>query len=233
MAENYPATEKITHTYAISDHGELYLENINGSVDIAAWDKNEISLEAEKRSVDAETLQKIVIKIDATPDRLTIKTEHLRTGWFGSQAKGEVRYTLKVPTGINLPKIAAVNSNIAIHGVRGSMAVRNVNGGIQAEGIARRALIETVNGNVKAGIDELAPDQSLSAKTVNGSCKLIVPSNIAAYLQAETVNGHISCTLPIARDQSRHNKLQGRIGQSPTANIEIKTVNGDITLEAE
>lgn len=233
LAENYPATEKITHTYPISDHGELSLENVNGSVEIAAWDKNEILLEAEKRSVDAETLQKIVIQIDVTPDRLTIKTEHLKTSWLGFSAKGEVRYTLRVPTGIKLPKITAVNSNIVIRGVRGPMTVRNVNGGIQAQGVAAMASLETVNGNVTAGVDELDPSQSITAKSVNGSCKLTLPSSATVYIQAETVIGHISCTLPITHDQSRPNKLQGRSGQGPTAKIEVKTVNGNIAIDTE
>ena len=148
MAENYAASEKFAQTYPISSQGELLLENINGSIEIIAWDNSEISLEAEKRASNTDDLQQIIIHIEATPDRLSIKTEHLKTGWFGNRVRGEVRYTLKVPSNLKLSKIKTVNSNIVIHNVAGAVDATTVNGGIQADGLAAWTSLETVNGNI-------------------------------------------------------------------------------------
>lgn len=233
IAGNYAASEKFVQTYPISSQGELRLENINGSIEIIAWDNPEISLEAEKRAKTTEELQQIVIKIETTPDRLTIRTEHQRSGWFGNSTKGEVRYTLKVPAGLKLEKIRSVNSNITLQNVSGSVNASTVNGGIDASGLGAWTSLETVNGNIKARFDEIAPDQSIRAKTVNGSCKLVVPAKAAFSLQAETVNGHVSCSLPITLEKSSRTKVHGRTGPGPVATIEAKTVNGNITLATD
>jgi DUF4097 and DUF4098 domain-containing protein YvlB len=233
LADSYAASEKFAQTYPISSQGELRLENINGSIEIIAWDNNEISLEAEKRANTTEDLQKIVIKIESTPDRLSVKTEYAHTGWFGSSVKGEVRYTLKVPANLKLEKIRSVNSSIVIQNVTGPVNASTVNGGIQANGLGAWTNLETVNGNISCRFDEIAPDQSIRAKTVNGSCKLIVPTKAAISIQAETVNGHVSCSLPITLEKSSRTKIYGRTGPGKVATIEAKTVNGNISLATD
>jgi len=232
LAANYSASEKFSQTYPFSEKGELSLENINGTVEIIAWDKSGISVEAEKRAGDTDDLQKIIIHVDATPSRLAIKTEYQRTGWFGFSVKGEVRYTVKVPAGIALHKIETVNGQVTVSDVRGPVTASTVNGNINAEGLVAHTSLETVNGNISARFDEVASGQTISLKTVNGSCKLSLPSDAAAYVKAQTVNGGVNSKVPIKQDEARRNKLHGQIGQSPGANIEAESVNGNITLDA-
>jgi len=231
LAGNYAASEKFAHTYPISDHGELSLENVNGSVEIVAWDKPEISLEAEKRANNTDDLQLITLKIEASPDRLSIKTEHQKSGWFNFSIKGEVRYVLKVPAGLILRHIEAVNAQITIRGVRGLVTAETVNGSLHVEGLAANTHLETVNGGINASFDSVASDQTISIETVNGSCTLRLPSATDAYLKAETVNGGIKCDLPIKTDKTGRNKLHGQLGQSNDAKINIETVNGGITVQ--
>jgi hypothetical protein len=233
QAESYPASEKFVQTYPVSAQSELSLGNINGSIEIIAWDKNEISLEAEKRASDTEDLAKISIKVDATRDRVVVKTEHERTGWFGSQVKGVVRYKLHVPASINLRKIDSVNSNITISEVRGEVIASTVNGSIKIEEVAGSATLNTVNGNITAEVALTNEERTISANTVNGSCKFAVPSTIAASFRASTVNGHVDSSLPLANLKASRNKLEGRMGQGLEATIEASTVNGNIAFNSE
>lgn len=229
-ADSYPASEKFVQTYPVSAQAELSLSNVNGSIEIVAWDKNEISLEAEKRARTNDDLSKILIRVDATPEHVAISTEHLRTGWFGSEVRGSVHYTLHVPTGIALNKIHSVNSDITIRDVHGEVFAHTVNGNIRVNDIATSAELHTVNGNIEASITSSERERTISTKSVNGNCKLALPSNIAANVYASTVNGHVNCTLPLALVKTSRNKLEGRMGQGVEAKIEAKTVNGNIAF---
>jgi hypothetical protein len=40
--ETFSATEKFSQTYPLAATGTVQLSNINGTVDIVAWDKNEV-----------------------------------------------------------------------------------------------------------------------------------------------------------------------------------------------
>ena len=234
QAESLPASEKFAQTYPVSAQAELSLSNINGSIEIVAWDKNEIAIEAEKRAKTTEDLAKITIKINAASDRVSVKTEHERTGWFGSEVKGLVQYIVHVPASIRLEKIESVNSNISIHDVRGPVKASTVNGSIRVQDIEASAKLETVNGNIEAEVALTDQARKISVETVNGSCKLTLPATIAAEIKASTVNGHVDCTLPLAQMKSSRNKLEGHIGgQSNETKIEASTVNGNITFNSQ
>ena len=232
-AEDYPASEKFAQNYPVSAQAVLSLSNINGSIEIIAWDKNMIALETEKRARTAEDLPKILIKIDATTDHLTIETKHQKDGWFGRSVKGLVHYTLHVPAGIDLRKIESVNSNISISEVHGEVIASTVNGNIHITDVTAAAKLDTVNGNIEATVAQTAKERTISAQSVNGNCKLTLPADIAANLQASTVNGHIKCAFPLTPQQSSRTKLEGHVGQGLEATIEASTVNGNIAFNEQ
>jgi Putative adhesin len=234
-AETYPASETFTHSYPVSAQAELSLSNVNGSVEIVAWDKNEVALEAEKRCRTSEDLPKIQIEVDATSNRVVISTHYERTGWgwFGRSVSGAVHYKLRVPTGIALRKIDVVNSNITIRDVSGEVEASSVNGSIRATGLASSAHLKTVNGNIEVSLASATGNRTIHTKTVNGSCKLALPDAIAADVEASTVNGHVKCDFPINALTSTRTKLQGQIGQGKEASIEARSVNGNIAFNRQ
>ena len=67
-------TEKISHTYPFDANGAISVGNVNGTVEIVAWDRNEVSLEAEKSARNEEFLQRLQIVIEHSPSRLVVKT---------------------------------------------------------------------------------------------------------------------------------------------------------------
>src|SRR5260370_39455449 len=48
--DNAVVTEEFHHTYPLSASGRIELANINGAVHVAAWDQNEVKLDAVKRA---------------------------------------------------------------------------------------------------------------------------------------------------------------------------------------
>lgn len=234
-ADSFPASETFSQSYPVAAQAELSLHNINGSVEIVAWDKNEVSLEAEKRTRTSEDLPKIHIEVNASAQSIEISTHYERTGWgwFGSTVKGAVHYKLMVPASMKLQKIDVVNSNVTIHDVSGTVEAYSVNGTIRATGLSTGARLKTVNGNIEASFASTSTSPEIYAKTVNGSCKIALPEAASADLSASTVNGRVNCEFPIEAVRMSRTKLKGHIGQGKGASIEARSVNGNISVHRQ
>ncbi|HWA28938.1 MAG TPA: hypothetical protein VG734_25020 [Lacunisphaera sp.] len=229
-AASAKVTEKFSQTYPLDANGTIRVENVNGTVEIVAWDKAEVSLEAEKSARTEEGLQRMQIKIDATNRRLAVKTEMEKKWKFWDNMNAQVHYKLMVPAGVSLERIDVVNANIEVTDVKGDVNLSTVNGGVDARGLAGAGHFESVNGSLRVAYAALPASGNIGLETVNGSCKLLVPPGAAFDLSAETVNGHISCDFPITLQKSGRRELRGPVnGGGPRVSLE--SVNGGLSVE--
>jgi hypothetical protein len=222
-------TEKFAQTYPLDANGSIHLENVNGSVEIVAWDKNEVSLEAEKSARDQEGLARMHLRIDSTNRRLTIKTELEKKWRFWENMNAQVHYKLMVPAGVALDKIDVVNANITVTGVKGPVDLEAVNGGIEAEGLTGDGAFETVNGTIRVAYAALPASGRISLDTVNGTCKLTLPKDAAFDFEADTVNGRISCDFPITLQEAGKREMRGSVNGGG-ARIKLESVNGGLSV---
>lgn len=225
----YSESEKFSQTHPLTANGTFKLSNVNGSVDIVAWDKNEVQIEAVKRANSDTDLARIHIEVEASGDRVAVKTVHEKTGWFSTNVRGEVRYTVKVPVGATLEKIGCVNSTVTVTGVHGNVALATVNGGIKATDLGGDAQLDTVNGSIRAQFTTVSASQRIVADSVNGSCELSLPTDTNAHIALSTVNGSTSCDFPITIEKSSRHSLRGKIGAG-AATIKAGTVNGSVRI---
>lgn len=223
-------TEKFSQTYALNADGTLSLSNVNGSVEIVAWDKNEVRVDAEKIASDDDALARVSIEIDASADRLVIKTKHEKIGWkFWKGRTAEVRYKLRVPAGVSLKKIDVVNADVRVRGVQGYVDLDSVNGSIEAEGLAAGGRFDTVNGSIRATFAKISPSDRIVLDTVNGTCTAILPPDAAFTVKADSVNGRISCDYPITISKSGRRHLNGSVNGGG-AEIVLDSVNGSLSV---
>ena len=68
-------TEKFEQTYPFNQNGRISVSNVNGSIAIDVWDKNEVKLEYVKTADDREALADIIVRINAQPDYLSVETD--------------------------------------------------------------------------------------------------------------------------------------------------------------
>lgn len=226
-------TEKLQRTLPLAADGTLSLGNVNGSIEIVAWDRAEVAVDAEIRGKTKEDLARIKVEIDAQDTRIAIKTRYeKKPGFFGGNSpRGEVNYKVRVPAGANLRKIDSVNGSISVEGVRGAVDLDTVNGRIQAKGLAGDGRFATVNGSITADYDSAAATTKIALDTVNGSCTLRLPNDAGARLKASTVNGSVSCDFPIRIEKSGRHSLRGTIGTG-AAEISLESVNGGLRVES-
>lgn len=226
-------TEEFHQTYPLSASGRIELENINGPVQIKAWDRDEVTVDAIKRAGSKERLQEAKIQIDARKDSISIRTEypgHDHTFWNDRRDNpASVEYTLMVPRNARLSDINLVNGNLDVEGVNGEVHVSCVNGRLTARKLGGRAELSTVNGKLEASMDRLASPVEVSS--VNAAVQLTLPSDAKADLEASTVSGSISNDfgIPVSNHHWVGHELNGELGGGGPS-VRVSNVNGRIEI---
>lgn len=231
-ANDYPVKEPFTRSSAFSPTGTLVVDNINGSVTVRTWEKNEILIEGVKSAKTQEELERIELTMDVTESRahLKVKLPKRAGAWpFGGSVRAAVRFTITVPPNAVLQSVDTVNASVTIDGVRGPVHAETVNGSIDANDLGGDAHLETVNGAIHADFVRVARDQQLSFETVNGQIALRLPENAGFSLESSVVNGHVDCDFPLQLKHHSRRSLNGTVGAGG-ASVEAETVNGSIAI---
>jgi hypothetical protein len=231
-------TERFEQTYPLNANGRVSVSNVNGSITVEAWDRNEVRLEAVKTADTKEHLSEVQIKINARQDSFSVETDYgswrnNENGVWKNRNTGriDVQYRLQVPRGAVLDEVETVNGSVTISNMTNSTKASAVNGNVRAMNLRGTARISTVNGTTEADFDSLASSGQITLDTVNGKVLLTIPSDANATLRADTLNGNIynDFGLPVRKGEYVGRDLYGRIG-SGALNIKLSSVNGELSI---
>ena len=231
--------EEFRQTYPLSPNGRISLENLNGNVRIAAWDRGEVQVEAVKRAYRRERLNEAKIEVTATADAVRIKTVY--PDWdqtFTSDVKGRynnpavVDYTVTVPRNSRLESIDLINGSLDVDGVEGDVKASSVNGKLAARGLMGITRLSTVNGSLDATFSKLEESKPITVGSVNGNVLLVIPSDANAIVKAGTVHGGISNDfgLEVQHGDYVGHELYGQLGTGGPR-VRLENVNGRITIK--
>lgn len=230
-------TERFEQTYPLNANGKVSVSNINGSITVEAWDRNEVKLVAVKTAENREILADIQIQIESRPEFFRVETDldGLRqrdNRQNRNYGKLEVEYKLTVPRGAVLDQIEAVNGSVVVSNLTNFTKISAVNGSVKATNLSGAANLSTVNGTVEADYNSLQPGSRISLSTVNGSAFLIIPSDANATIKADSLNGNIvnDFGLPVRKGEYVGRNLYGRIG-SGDIRINLNSVNGELAVK--
>src|SRR4029079_8601103 len=100
-------TERIEKSFPLSTNGRVSVSNVNGSINVIAWERNEVKLVAVKHADTKEHLAGVDIKIDTRPDYFSVETDYGDDrGWktdsdrrWRNNNNVTVEYELTVPRG--------------------------------------------------------------------------------------------------------------------------------------
>jgi DUF4097 and DUF4098 domain-containing protein YvlB len=230
--------EEFHQTYPLADGGRVNLENINGSVRITAWDRNEVKVDAVKTAYTRERLQEAKIEVSANANSIYIKTDYPDFNQtFTDDRDGRrenpatVEYTLTVPRGARIDSIELINGGLEISGLTGDVKASLINGRLTARGLTGEAKLSTINGRLDATFDRLDASKPISLNSVNGGVSLTLPSDSNAELKADTVHGGINNDfgLPVRKGKYVGRNLAGKLGQGGPR-IRLSNVNGSISI---
>jgi len=228
-------TERFEQSYPLNANGRVSVSNINGSIVVDAWDRNEVKLEAVKIADSKETLSEVELKIESKPASFSVETNYDkwsdRNDWGRNNHRLEVQFHLTVPRGAVLDEIETVNGSVTVANFSNYTKISAVNGNVKAANLRGTANLSTVNGEVAADFDSLGSGSKIILSTVNGRVNLVIPSDSSVTLKADSVNGKITNDfgLPVHKGQYVGRDLYGKMGDGDVQ-IKLNSVNGPLTV---
>ncbi len=223
----FAISKEFNQSYPLQPGGSLELQNVNGTVEVQGWDRNEIEVHAVKTAKQKESdLERVSIEVDARPDAISIATRYPQN----EGVEVAVDYTIHVPHGARLEHIGTVNGALRIAGVDNVEDLHTVNGNIEIFEAGGNVHAHTTNGNVHLELARLPDKAGATAETTNGSLVLAVPAAMQADVEARCLNGNFSSELPITMESTqRPREMHGKLGRGG-APIHLRTVNGGIRV---
>jgi DUF4097 and DUF4098 domain-containing protein YvlB len=222
-----PRTE-FRQLYSLGPNGRVTVQNLYGNVCITAWDREDVLVEAVKRSSDPRRLEDARVVVEPSSGSLAIRTLYAGAD---AQHPPKVEYHITVPRSARLDEVKLGNGGLVISGVTGSVKASSVNGNIRAEKLEGRAELSTINGQVEADFDRIDGAEAISLSSVNGPIRLFLPCGARANLSARNVSGGIDSDFghPSRRDGAQ--RLNTTVNHGGTQ-IRVTNVNGGISIHS-
>ncbi|MFN2501347.1 MAG: DUF4097 family beta strand repeat-containing protein [Pyrinomonadaceae bacterium] len=230
--------ETFEQTYSLNAKGRVMVSNVDGSITIQGWDRNEVKLEYTKVADTKERLAEIEVRVDARPDRFTVVTDYgdwkkdpAGNRWQNQNGNLNVEYRLMVPRTAVLNQVETVNGSVSVYNFSNVTNVSTVNGSVIASRVRGTAKLSTVNGEVNADFDPLETGMAITLDSVNGRVNLQIPSDANATVKADSLNGNITNDfgLPVRKGKYVGCDLFGRLG-SGDVQIKLNSVNGGLSI---
>ncbi len=224
----FAADQEFTQTYPLQAGGTFLLENVNGSVEVDGWNRDEVEVHAVKvAKTGSPDLSQVQIDVESEPSRLLVHTRYPQ----GEGAEVAVEYHIYVPSRILLSNVETVNGSVLVNGIDGRGDLHSVNGNVEVLKSAGRFSAKTTNGNVRLELSELGDGAPMNVETVNGSVVLGLPVSARANLRVLNLNGDFSSELPVtsATTSAGARAFRGKLGLGG-GEISVRTINGTIRL---
>jgi hypothetical protein len=232
----------LENVYPLDAGGRVVVENVNGTVAVTSWDRDEVRVVARKRvrAGSAERasagLAALKVMVAAKPDELRVRTRHPRhgvdgvLGWLrGAGVSSSVSYELTVPHGVRLDA-ETVNGRIDLDGVDGDLTLTTVNGSIRVRDARGRLEADTVNGRIDVELVAVAPAADLAFSTTNGSIEVALPEDIRTRLEVRTTNGGIDVDFPVEVQGTWGSRRVDADINGGGGRLTVSTTNGGIHI---
>jgi hypothetical protein len=224
----FAGSQIFQQTYPLPSGGSFLLENVNGSVQVDGWERDEVEVRAVKTSQnDPNDMERVKIEVKSEPGQVAVRTRYPN----GEGVEVAVDYHIHVPYRVLLGNVETVNGSVLVRGVEGSGALRSVNGNVEVFDSSGRFSAKTTNGNLHLEIRRLLDGGPMNIETVNGSVVLGLPSDARADLNVLSMNGDFYSELPVTSTagSSTARTFRARLGQGGGP-ISVRTINGGIRL---
>ena len=194
--------DEVSKTFDVSADAQFQLDNINGSVEIAGWNKDQIQVSAVITANNQSDRDRIRLEMDQTSLGVIVETKYEKESRWRDNGSGKVDYTVKVPFGASLSDIELVNGSLSIENITGQVNAELVNGSIKAKGLAATTELSSVNGSIKVWVQSAEDHlKHIDLETVNGSIKLYLPADINASVDVDTMHGSIKNDFGLQADK--------------------------------
>jgi len=199
-------------TIAVRPGTRLEVHDLNGSITVRTWARNEVRVLAEHSKKDQVDIEYggAVLKVSASSRR---------------GAPRDVDYQITVPTAMDLT-LGGVYADVSVEGSTGRIAVETVQGDVVVRGGRSLVTLHSTNGDVTA----TGVQGRLEANSTNGT---VTVEDAEGEMYVEGVNGDISLR-GIRSGNVDVSTVNGSIDYHGTVQDDgtyrLSTHNGDVTM---
>ena len=226
-------------TGKLSPDQVVMIKNINGDIEATgSANGDQIEVSAVKSGEHAEEVKIQVVKLNdgvmicaLYPGFFSSDNCESNSHFGGGHNNAKVDFTVHMPRNLRFVG-KSVNGGVRAESMGRYVEADSVNGSIQLS-TSSWASAKSVNGSIQAKLGRAEWSGDLEFKTVNGSIKLELPSNVSTDVDFKSVNGLLKSDFPLTMQGSigKHS-VHGTIG-SGGRSLDIKTVNGSGELRKE
>lgn len=213
------AAEEIDETLDADPNGRVIVSNIEGSVEVAGWDRNQVRVTGEL----GEDVDRFVFERDGR--EIVIKVKAPENSWRRKNISSELE--VRVPQGSSL-RVATVSADIDVEGVRGEQDLQAVSGDIRTEAFAADVNAATVSGDVD--VDGNDTDGEWDLSSVSGDITAI---DLGGDVDAEVVSGDVEVaggSFERVQLETVNGDIQFRGGLRTGGKLEAESVNGGVDI---
>ena len=110
----FAISKEFSQTYPLQPGGTFELQNVNGTVDVQTWDRDEVEVRAVKTAKHQESdLALVSIDVDAKPDSVMVTTRYPQN----EGVEVAVEYVVHVPRCAHVEHLGTVNGSLRVAGV--------------------------------------------------------------------------------------------------------------------
>jgi phage tail sheath gpL-like len=217
------AQQQINKRVSVAADATIEVSNVQGSVTITAWDKNEVELVAELESDKDE------LEFEATDRHVRIEVERPE-GRSRHDEDDDASLTLRVPGGARLD-IDTVSAEIGVTGVKGEQSLETVSGEIRTQAFDAPIRANAVSGDVT--VTGNGGKASVITENVSGTSNV---TGIRGEYHGEVVSGELNAVVAGA-ERLELSSVSGDINLQAelthAARVEMGSVSGMITLKVK
>lgn len=222
MVKGQSQTETVKRSFTVKNEKATWFAvcNIEGDVEVEAYDGNTIEIEVQKRiSGSPSEIKKGMeeVKLDfsqgedyvmarfVTPNnRIREKDDPLSCSWDWHEDHERVNYRARLDYKVRVPrnisvKISTVNdSDLYVKEVKGEVYANNVNGNVTLIDVENNTKASTVNGKIEVNYLKM-PSEFAKFQTVNGDIEIFAPENLGAIYNFENQWGEVYSDLEFSQ----------------------------------
>ena len=249
----------------------LMLKNINGSVVIEGYSGNRVKVEILKRvegksmAIVKKGLDELRIVEDLRGDTLElvldfpwVRNEQFQGKWQGNHGfyrdgwswnpdyEFQLDFKIKVPHQLNLYVSTVNQGRLEVRKVRGDLAVKHVNGGIDLMDVEGKVHARTINGDVTLTYARL-PREDSHFSSHNGTIRLQCPKGLSARMFFKSRHGEFYTNLDqlrMSQEEVKQIRKEGEAGiryaigsrtamisRNGSVDLDFETFNGNVYVE--
>ena len=173
--------------------GTLKVTITNGNIDIRGADTTEVSVRTElEPEGQAQREDGLRVLTSSSSYSLTEKDNVITLSYgVGAWPGSGGDFDITVPRNTNVVISSAFGGDIQIGDISGDLEVKSLNGQVTLRQISGGALVETMNGVIKADVVALKENKPLSFTSMNGEVALRLAADTKANVRLRTHNGAI------------------------------------------